>query len=39
MKGIVTKKEAAKSIAINKTALQEQIDYVNSKIAEEKKGF
>ena len=39
MKGIVTKKEAAKSKAQDKTAFQAQIDYINSKIAEEKKGF
>jgi aminopeptidase N len=39
MKGIITKKEAAKSLAIDKTAIQAQIDYINSKIAEEKKAF
>lgn len=39
MRGIITKKEAAKSLAIDKTAIQAQIDYVNLKIAEEKKGF
>ena len=39
MKGIITKKEAAKSMAIDKTAIQAQIDYINSKIAEEKKAF
>jgi aminopeptidase N len=39
MKGIITKKEAAKSTAVDKTSLQAQIDYINSKIAEEKKAF
>lgn len=38
LKSIITKKEAAKSGAENKAALQEQIDYVKEKMAG-KKGF
>lgn len=38
LKGIITKKENAKSLAINKTELQAQIDYVKEQTAE-KKGF
>lgn len=38
LKSIITKKEAAKAIAENKAALQEQIDYVKEKMAG-KKGF
>ena len=39
LKNIITKKEAAKNIAIDKSAIQEQIDYVKAKIAGERKGF
>lgn len=41
LKGIVTKKEAAKSVAADKTALQDQIDYIKSKIGggDKKSGF
>jgi len=39
LNGIVTKKEASKTMASDKTALQEQIDYVKSKLGEEKKAF
>ena len=38
LKTIITKKERAKSTA-NTTEVQEQVDYINSKITEEKKGF
>jgi aminopeptidase N len=39
LKGIVTKKEAAKNLASDKSALQAQIDYVNGKLVGEKAGF
>jgi aminopeptidase N len=39
MNEIVSKKEAAKSSSADKNGLQEQIDYIKSKISEEKKGF
>lgn len=39
LKGIITKKEAAKATLEDKAAVQEQIDYVKSKIEEEKKAF
>lgn len=39
LKGIITKKEAAKAVAADKTGLQSQIDYINQKITEEKKSF
>ncbi|MDF2193739.1 M1 family metallopeptidase [Paraflavitalea sp. CAU 1676] len=39
LKGIVTKKEAAKAIATDKTALQAQIDYIKTKLGDEKAGF
>jgi aminopeptidase N len=39
LKGIVTKKEAAKAIASDKSALQAQIDYVNGKLGGAKAGF
>lgn len=39
LKGIISKKEITKTAASDKTALQEQIDYVTVKIGEEKKGF
>jgi aminopeptidase N len=39
LNGIITKKEAAKSTASDKTNLQEQIDYVKAKVSQEKKGF
>jgi aminopeptidase N len=39
LKGVITKKEAAKTLASDKTSLQEQIDYVNTKMGPEKKGF
>ncbi len=39
LKGIVTKKEAAKAVASDKSALQAQIDYVKGKLGGEKAGF
>jgi aminopeptidase N len=39
LKGIATKKEAAKSITADKTDLQTQIDYVKGKLSGEKAGF
>lgn len=39
LKGIATKKEAAKTIAADKNELQAQIDYVKSKLGAEKSGF
>ncbi|MBC7829254.1 MAG: M1 family metallopeptidase [Chitinophagaceae bacterium] len=39
LKGVITKKETAKTVASDKTGLQEQIDYVKTKIGDEKKGF
>lgn len=39
LKSIVTKKESLKTISENKTALQEQIDYIKLKIEQERKGF
>jgi aminopeptidase N len=39
LKGMVTKKEKAKDVAENKTQYQAQIDYIKTKMDEEKKGF
>ena len=39
LKSIITKKDSAKATAADKTNLQAQIDYINAKIGEEKKGF
>jgi aminopeptidase N len=39
MKQIITRKETAKVASSDKTGLQNQIDYIQSKIAGEKKGF
>lgn len=39
LKGVITKKESAKTVASDKGAMQEQIDYVKAKIGDEKKGF
>ena len=39
LKGVVAKKETSKSVSSDKTALQQQIDYVNAKIGVERKGF
>ena len=39
LKGIITKKESAKSVAAEKGNLQEQIDYVKAKIGDDRKGF
>ncbi|WP_315817639.1 hypothetical protein [Paraflavitalea speifideaquila] len=39
LKGIVTKKEAAKAVAADKTALQAQIDYLKEKLGGDKAGF
>lgn len=39
LKGIIRKKETAKNLAASKSSLQEQIDYIQSQIGEEKKGF
>jgi aminopeptidase N len=39
LQGIINKKEAAKAVASDKTNYQEQIDYVKSQMAAEKKGF
>ena len=36
---LIAKKESAKRVASDKTALQEHIDYVKAKMSEEKKGF
>lgn len=39
LKGLLTKKEAAKAVASDKTALQEQIDYLKGKLGDAKAGF
>ena len=39
LKSVIKKKQSAMAIATDKTAFQEQIDYINAKIGEEKKGF
>src|SRR5690606_7291053 len=39
LKNIIKEKETSLSTAQNKNDLQEQINYINSKIEEEKKGF
>lgn len=39
LKSVIKKKQSAMSIATDKIAYQEQIDYINAKIGEEKKGF
>lgn len=39
LKQVIKQKESGLSNAANKSALQEQIDYINSKISEEKKAF
>lgn len=41
LQGIVTKKESEKALAAEKTAYQEQIDYIKSKVSsvDDKKGF
>jgi aminopeptidase N len=39
LKGIAAKKETAKTVASDKSNLQEQIDYVKAKVGDEKKGF
>ncbi len=39
LNGIVRKKETAKATMENKTAIQEQIDYIKSKVEKERKGF
>ena len=39
LKGIITKKEIAKTSVSEKTNIQEQIEYLKTKIGEEKKGF
>lgn len=39
LKGLLTKKEAAKAVAADKTALQAQIDYLKSKLGDAKAGF
>lgn len=39
LKGIIRKKETAKNLATSRASLQEQIDYIQAKIGEEKKGF
>ena len=38
LKGVIKKKQTATTQAVDKTAMQEQIDYINSKIGEQK-GF
>lgn len=39
LKGVITKKESAKAMAAEKSGMQEQIDYINAKIADENKPF
>ena len=39
LKSAIKKKQAAMATASDKTSLQAQIDYINSKIGEERKGF
>ncbi len=39
LKNVVAKKESAKAAAADKTALQEQIDYIKARIEEPRKGF
>jgi aminopeptidase N len=39
LKQVIKQKESGLSNSANKSALQEQIDYINSKISEEKKAF
>ena len=39
LKGLIAKKETAKTVAADKSGLQEQIDYVKAKVTDEKKGF
>jgi aminopeptidase N len=39
LNGMVAKKEKAKGISENKTQYQAQIDYIKSKMSDEKKGF
>lgn len=39
LNGIIRKKEAAKATLENKTAIQEQIDYIKGKVEKERKGF
>ena len=39
LNGVITKKESAKTVASDKTNLQEQIDYVKAKVGNDKKGF
>lgn len=39
LKGVITKKEAAKTVASDKNSLQDQVDYVKAKMTGEKKGF
>jgi aminopeptidase N len=39
LKGVIARKETAKTAASDKSGLQEQIDYVKAKIGDEKKAF
>jgi aminopeptidase N len=39
LKNVIAKKESAKAIATEKGGMQEQIDYINAKIADDKKSF
>jgi aminopeptidase N len=39
LKGVIAKKETAKAMTAEKNGAQEQIDYINGKIASEKKSF
>lgn len=39
LKSVIKKKQSAMAIAADKTVFQEQIDYINAKIGEEKKSF
>jgi aminopeptidase N len=39
LKGIISKKETAKTVSSDKASLQEHVDYVKAKMVEEKKGF
>jgi aminopeptidase N len=39
LKSVISKKESAKALASDKTALQAQIDYIKEQIGEGRQGF
>lgn len=39
LKGLIAKKESMKTVASDKSDLQDQIDYVKAKVGDDKKGF